>query len=152
MRVRRATAEDIEQLTALRVTYFRHFGELGDDQQARTFAELTERYLRTALPADEFVAWIAEVDGQIVATSGLVIIQRPPYPANPDGREAYLMNMFTLPDWRGKGLAEQLVRALLDYVQSGKAKRMWLHASADGRPLYERLGFTELRGEMELVW
>ncbi|WP_335182369.1 hypothetical protein [Nostoc sp.] len=44
------------------------------------------------MPSGEFLAWVAEVDSQIVATSGLVFFQRPPYNGNLSGLEAYIMN------------------------------------------------------------
>ncbi|WP_375475066.1 hypothetical protein [uncultured Nostoc sp.] len=46
------------------------------------------------MPQGKFLAWVAEVDSQIVATSGLVFFQRPPYNGNLSGLEAYIMNQY----------------------------------------------------------
>ncbi|MEH2158987.1 hypothetical protein [Nostoc sp.] len=43
------------------------------------------------MPSGEFLAWVAEVDNQIVTTSGLVFFQRPPYNGNFSGLEAYVI-------------------------------------------------------------
>jgi ribosomal protein S18 acetylase RimI-like enzyme len=52
--------------------------------------------------------------------------------------------------WRRRGIAEALMRTLLDDLAARRVCRIVLHASADGRRLYERLGFTPTN-EMRLV-
>ncbi len=53
-----------------------------------------------------------------------------------------MLNVFTEPAWRRRGLAELLMRHILDWARQERLDRLVLHASDDGRPLYERLGFA----------
>jgi GNAT superfamily N-acetyltransferase len=53
-----------------------------------------------------------------------------------------VLNVYTEPAWRRHGLAQQLMRELLAWARKERLDRLVLHASADGRRLYERLGFV----------
>lgn len=99
MRIRRAEASDIEALTRLRLAFLRETGQVSE-AHVRAVEEATRAYFARTLPRDEFVAFVAEHEGTIVGTSGLVPYQRPPSQRNPGGREAYVLNMYTLPAWR----------------------------------------------------
>jgi len=45
------------------------------------------------------------------------------------------------PDWRRRGVGEAVMRVVLDALAARGIRRIVLHASENGRPLYERLGF-----------
>ncbi|WP_251956285.1 GNAT family N-acetyltransferase [Nostoc commune] len=100
----------------------------------------------------EFFAWVAEVDNQIVATSGLVFFQRPPYNGNFSGLEAYIMNVYTISMWRGQGIATALLKEIISFVRATAAKRLWLHTTKDGKRIYEKVGFVSTSKEMEIVY
>lgn len=92
------------------------------------------------------------MNNQIVATSGLVFFQRPPYNGNFSGLEAYVMNVYTIPMWRGQGIGTALLKEIINFVRATEAKRLWLHATEDGKRIYEKLGFVSTSKEMEMVW
>ena len=81
--IRRANADDVEALTRLRLALLESAGELGPDPAA--LAESIRGYLRASLSTARFLAWVAEADGQVVATSGLVLLEKPPPPATRRG-------------------------------------------------------------------
>lgn len=59
-----------------------------------------------------------------------------------DGRSiAYLADVYVLPEWRGRGLGAELLRASLD--EGPYAKTRWMLHTADMHELYRRFGFTE---------
>jgi len=63
------------------------------------------------------------------------------------------MNMYTLPQWRGKGIATALLQELIEYVKTTtEAKRIWLRTTRDGQSVYEKSGFVFTTDEMEYVW
>jgi GNAT superfamily N-acetyltransferase len=59
-----------------------------------------------------------------------------------DGRQAIVVNVFTEPAWRRQGAAALLMRHVLDWARDTKLDTLVLHASSDGRTLYEQLGFV----------
>jgi GNAT superfamily N-acetyltransferase len=58
------------------------------------------------------------------------------------GRHGIVVNVFTESAWRRRGVAELLMREVLAWAREQRLDRLVLHASADGRRLYERLGFV----------
>ena len=73
----------------------------------------------------------------------------PPWQTPGAGR-GYLHNVFTLPAYRRQGLAEKVVKGCLQSAKEWGAGLVHLGATAAGRPLYEKIGFQLLDGEMEL--
>ena len=147
--IRRATIDDIDQLVQLCLRLFEEAGEATDDEAV---TEATHAYFIQSLPQGTFLAWVAESEHHIVATSGLVIFERPPVPGNLSGKEAYVLNMYTLPEWRGQGLATGVLQEIIHFAKQAAIRRLWLHATESGRPVYEKAGFLAKASEMELVW
>lgn len=102
--------------------------------------EANERWLGEHLGLD-FQAWMAEMDGRVVASAGLLWFPHPPGPNNPGGLEAYILNVFTQPEARRLGAARALMERLVEEAKAAGVRRIWLRASEDGRPLYESMGF-----------
>ena len=50
-------------------------------------------------------SWVVEEEGEVVACATLALFVRPPYPGNLAGREGYLLNIYTRPAWRRRGMA-----------------------------------------------
>ncbi len=150
--IREANLDDLEALVQLRLTLLREAGNLKSDTSTGTLAEAIRQYLTRTLPTGKFVAWVAEVNGEIIGTSGVVMFERPPVYGNLSGLEAYIMNIYTVPSWRGKGVAMALLREIISYVKKTDARRIWLHATEDGKRLYEKVGFVSTTDEMELIW
>jgi GNAT superfamily N-acetyltransferase len=153
--VRRATQEDARRLAELRMNFQREMGEEAETDQHSMLMEATYRYFSEKLPNDGFVAWIAEAEGEIIGTSGLIFYQRPPSEHDLLGKEACILNMYTLPEWRGKGIASRLLQELLTYARQSGTRRIWLYATEDGKPVYEKAGFVAKKRkllEMELTW
>jgi GNAT superfamily N-acetyltransferase len=59
------------------------------------------------------------------------------------------MSMYTLPQWRGQGIAAAILQTILDHLRAQGVGMATLHASTSGRPIYEREGF-EPSNEMRL--
>jgi ribosomal protein S18 acetylase RimI-like enzyme len=149
--LRQANLQDLEALIQLRLEFLREAGEIKGDSDTGNLAEATRKYLGEKMPLGEFLAWVAEVDSQIVATSGLVFFQRPPYNGNLPGLEAYIMNVYTIPMWRRQGIATALLNEIISFMRATEAKRIWLHATEDGKRIYKKLGFVSTSKEMEIL-
>ncbi len=143
--IRRATADDIEALVRLRVAMMAETNGHGGGAEspgAAALAEANRTYMRGAIPSGEFVAYVAEADGVIIATSGVTLYRTAPNSGNLSGIQAYILNMYTLPEWRGRGLASALVERLVEHARTAGATRVALRATDAGRRVYERFGFT----------
>ncbi len=142
MIVRQATQADIPVLVSLRMGLFCEVGELSDPLVDVDLWQATSAYFSTAQADGSARSWVAEVGREVVASGTLALFVRPPYPGNLSGREAYLLNMYTLPAYRKQGMASALLNAMVAYACAEQLGKVWLHASDEGRPLYERVGFV----------
>ncbi len=109
---------------------------------AADLREANAAWLARHLGSD-FEAWLAEAEGRPVGSAAVMWFAHPPSPVNPIGLEAYILNVFTEPAWRRRGVARALMERLVDEARARGVKRIWLRASDDGRPLYESMGFRE---------
>ncbi len=151
-KIRLATTDDADDLVRLRLIFLREVGSLNgavDDGELRV---AIRDYLARKMPTGEFLAWVAESGDGMVGTSGVTLFERPPNGANLAGLEAYLSNMYTVPSWRGKGIGTALVTTIIGHLKGTRVRRIWLHATEQGRPLYEKAGFVISEKEMELAW
>jgi GNAT superfamily N-acetyltransferase len=144
--IRPATAADQATLVEFRLAMLADlFGHEAGAEAARlvdpaALREANERWMGEHFGRD-FVAWMADLDGRPAATAGLLWFAHPPGPASPGGLEAYILNVYTRPEARRMGLARALMERVVAQARAAGVRRIWLRASAEGRPLYESMGF-----------
>lgn len=148
--VRLATAADVPLLARHRAEMFRDMGDLPDDGHYSTLLASAEREMTAWLAGGDYVGFVASPQGrpgEIVAGAGIQIRKLLPRPLSGGGGirlgpEAIVLNVFTERAWRRQGIAELLLRHVIEWAKGHGIARLVLHASPDGRPLYERLGFV----------
>lgn len=147
--VRPAGVTDIPYLAHHRAAMFRDMRTLAPHQE-EPIERATASFMREALPRGEYLAWVAEdksTPPTVIGGAGAQLrpIMPRPRPGADDlefGPEAIVLNVYVEPAWRRRGVADLLMRALLNALLERGIRRIVLHASSEGRPLYERLGFV----------
>jgi GNAT superfamily N-acetyltransferase len=148
-RIRRATVEDAPVIARHRAAMFRDMGDASGDDVAR-IESASILYLRRMISERRFLGWLAERQGEVVAGGGLVVSQLLPRPGAVDGGEqALILNVYCEPEHRRRGLARALMEVMLEWCKRERMAKVVLHASQDGRPLYESLGFIQTN---EMRW
>lgn len=93
----------------------------------------------------------AERDVRIVGTSGMVVWQIPArYGGVESGKLGYLLNFYTVPEARRKGIGTRLLNELIKEAKLLGLKDLRPHASKDGIDIYRKAGFVEPK-QPELV-
>ncbi len=148
-RIRPATVDDAPVIARHRAAMFRDMGDASGDDVAR-IESASILYLRQMMSERRFLGWLAERHGEVVAGGGLVVSQLLPRPGAVDGGEqALILNVYCEPEHRRRGLARALMAAMLEWCKRERIAKVVLHASQDGRPLYESLGFVQTN---EMRW
>jgi GNAT superfamily N-acetyltransferase len=117
------------------------------DAMDRTFAP----YLERSLANGSYHGWLAHTeDGSIAGSGGLIVHEwlASPRDRNPRPSRAYILNVYTEPTYRRHGIARRIMNTILDWCRVDGFETVFLHASEQGRPIYESLGFeptTEMR-------
>lgn len=109
-------------------------------------------YLQEATQKGNCESVVAVVGDKVVACGSVCYYDLFATRTCPHGRFAYLMNIYTMPAWRRRGLAYEIVRQLVEMAQAHGAERIGLDATLEGRAVYEKLGFCTAPDEMELFF
>jgi GNAT superfamily N-acetyltransferase len=150
--VRWATAADADVIARHRAEMFSDMGHLPQPLYPDLVAR-TVTYLREAIPRAEYIGWLAssnDTPDVVIAGTGVQLRRILPHPMTrvgknrvAHGNQAIVLNVFVEKPWRRQGIAALLMRHVLEWASSADIDTLVLHASDDGRVLYERLGFVQ---------
>jgi GNAT superfamily N-acetyltransferase len=148
--IRPATTTDIEFMVRHRREMFRAMGYL-DESALERMTATCRAYFSTALAEGSYLGWMAvSADGSIVGGGGIVLMAWPSNPRDPQTRRAMILNMYVEPKFRRRGIARALMQTMIGWCRAEGFSTVELHASDEGRPLYESMGFKPT-SEMRLV-
>jgi GNAT superfamily N-acetyltransferase len=148
--VRLAAPHDAQTLGALRTELFSELGRLSASGQP-AFERAAADALANAIDRGDCCAWLAEsAQGEPIGSVAMLMYPRLPSPESPALREGYLLNVYTVPEWRGHGIAAALVAAAIAKAGELGLGRIRLHATAAGQRVYTAAGFILRDDEMEL--
>lgn len=120
------------------------FADMGSgDREALDAMEATSRPLFAgALVDGSYRGWLAEEAGRVVAGGGVIVLPYHSSPRDARPRRAWIVNMYTERSHRRRGLARRLMEEMIRWCRAQRMTAVYLHASDEGRALYESLGFT----------
>ena len=147
---RKATIEDIDLLTKTRIEVLRAANGLPDDTDMTEVEHQSYAYYRKALHDGTHTAYLVFDGDRFAGAGGISYYQVMPTFHNPSGNKAYIMNMYTHPEYRRCGIASGVLDLLVEDARSKQIAFISLEATAMGRPLYEKYGFVPMDGEMIL--
>jgi GNAT superfamily N-acetyltransferase len=132
-----------------RATMFLEMGRVSTGA-VDALAKASAAYFEAAIHGGAYIAWVAAPIADRTRIIGGGGVQRRPVLPRPDDRapdlivdeEAHIVNIYTDPAWRRRGIAALLMRHILDWTHAEGLARVNLHASPAGRPMYEQMGFV----------
>jgi len=134
---RKLTVEDVGTFITMRITQLREEGATEDID----LRPALEDYYRRHMADGTFVAWLA-VDGErIVGTSGISVVEKPPYFGCPNGKIALLSSMYTAEGYRRMGIARELLSRVVGEARNLDCAAVHITASDMGVLLYKSFGF-----------
>lgn len=139
--IRPGSLTDLGHILRHRRAMFAEMGGASEDLLDRMTAA-SEEYLREALPGGFYRAWMAETgDGRVVGGGGIAIVPWPGSPGFPGTHRGWVLGIYTEPEYRRRGIARRIVESIVEWCRSEGFGYVSLHASPDGRRLYEKMGF-----------
>ncbi len=106
-------------------------------------------YYQRHLADGTFVSWLAVDDGKIIGTSGISIVEKPPYFGCPSGKIGLLSSMFTEKAYRRQGIARELLSRVVNEAREKGCGAVQITASDMGVLLYTNFGFTKNHNFMQ---
>ena len=107
---RKAVLSDVEKLAEIRGMMLKEMNNVTSEEERMNIEQANLEYFRKVLCDDTFIAWIAIDNEEVIATSGLSFSVVPPFFPVLDGKVAYIMNMYTLPSYRKRGIGTELFK------------------------------------------
>lgn len=117
-------------------------GEQSEEYQLQLRKDLNS-YFAEALAERRFFAYMAELKGEILSF-GAMVIKKIPGDFNQSAYlEGDILNMFTVPFARRKGISALILQQLINEARNRGISKVSLHTSKDGEKLYRKFGFSE---------
>lgn len=138
--VRPARADELSTVLHHRRQMYIDMGD--DDMQALDEMERASREVfGDALRNGTYRGWFVESAGEVIAGGGVLLIPFQPSPRQPHPFRPFIVNVYTEPPYRRRGLARRLLQEMVAWCRGQGYWAVSLHAAEEGRPLYESLGF-----------
>ena len=161
MILRKAERSDIKEISEIRKKQIQDEGQSPDIDIDEDLYCYFEKYMRSG----ELIEWVAEEEakdgtedskggvekGRIIATAAIVFADYPPSFTNKTGRTGYVCNVYTADEYRGMGIAGQLLDKVEEEAKVRGITKLLLHASAAGRKAYVKSGYYDVDIEMEKI-
>lgn len=148
---RKAGLDMLELLVQTRMMVLRAANVLNANADLGDIEQESGNYYEQSLSSGNHVAYLVYEEEALVGTGGISFYQVMPTCDNPTGRKAYIMNMYTDPSYRRRGLARQMLEQLLGEARERGVDFITLEATKMGRPLYESCGFVPMGSEMRYM-
>ncbi len=134
-----AAVEDIPTISRFRITQLRRGGAVVVEGLEEPNGEFFAHCFQNGT-----IHQIFACDGEKeIATGAVLFFWYPPSHMNPSGKIAYISNMFTLPEYRNRGIATQILHMLEDEARRRGVQEVKLGATELGAGLYRRNGYKD---------
>ena len=144
---RRLTEKELDTFIEMRINQLREEG-------AKENIDLTpalKDYYGRHMADGTFISWLAFDGEKIVGTSGMSIVEKPPYFSCPSGKIGLLSSMFTCEDYRRRGIAKELLSRVIEEAKNQGCGVIQITASDMGVLLYTDFGFVKNENFMQLT-
>lgn len=142
MEIRPTSDEDFEALVALRLAFIAEVRRVAPDGFDPAFLEATRAFAADLVEQGRLHSWFALDDaGRPIGVVSVIVNDAPPLPEVLLRSEGYVVNMYVEPGARSQGVGRALLAAAHAAGPSLGLRRLYLHTTDDGRPLYESLGY-----------
>lgn len=140
-RLRRATSKDLPLLVQHRRMMFEEMARPTEEDLSVLDASYRE-WAREMMKQRLLHGYVVETSRGKPAASGCVWLREmQPSPGHPAGMIPYVLSVYTVPEFRRKGLASMIVEEAMGWGRKHGYHRILLHASSTGRMVYSNLGW-----------
>ena len=134
---RKLSEKELDVFIEMRINQLREEGAKEDIDLKPALLDYYKRHMKDGT----FVSWLALDGNNIIGTSGMSFVQKPPYFGCPSGKIGLLSSMFTNPNYRRNGIAKELLSRIVNEAKQYGCGTIQITASDMGVKLYTDFGF-----------
>ena len=138
-----ANETHMEHLIDFRIRFLIDFGGPQPQEMQDKLAAELRLYFSQHLSNHSYICWFASAENKVVGIGGMKLNEFPGGFKNLTGKRGYIMNMYTLPDFRKKGICSTILQKLMDTAHEHDIHSFELHATKEGEPVYIKNGFEK---------
>ena len=147
--VRPAALADRSQLAGLRLE------QLGSTRRRlhranADFCNAFEEFLLSCLRSEDWLVFVAEVEGTLVGCVYLQKIEKLPLPDLPKREFGMISSIFVQTKFQGRGIRRKLLRKIVGVAWAAGMETLVATSGADYHALFGSLGFRQVALEMRL--
>lgn len=138
---RKAIASDVELLVNTRINLLEEDSGAMTDNVRQLLYQSNKNYMEDGIANGSFFAFLA-FDGDVfVGSCSVCLYSVLPGRKLPNGKNAYIQNMFVTPLYRRNGIGKTLASMCVNEAIKQQHNRITLHATQKGQLLFEHCGF-----------
>ena len=134
---RKLSEKELDVFIEMRINQLREEGAKEDIDLKPALLDYYKRHMKDGT----FVSWLALDGNNIIGTSGMSFVEKPPYFGCPSGKIGLLSSMFTNPNYRRNGIAKELLPRVVNEAKQYGCGTIQITASDMGVKLYTDFGF-----------
>jgi GNAT superfamily N-acetyltransferase len=138
---RRATIADVQSLVVYRILFALELSGEQPMEKTDTLKKQIANYFLRATADNTCISYIATCDGITTGIGSVHFREMPGNFKNPSGKWGYIMNMYTVPAFRRKGICKTILNLLVEEGNKAGVTAFELHATKEGEMVYSREGF-----------
>ncbi len=139
----KAGINDLNSLVELRIEYLTEDYQDISESQIIQISERLPSYYHNHLNKDLFV-YVCREKEKIIGCCFLYIMEKTPNPTFVNGITGTVLNVYTRPEYRKKGIAGKLIKLLLSDSAKMGLDFVELKATDAGYNLYKSIGFKDV--------
>ncbi len=137
----RLTFNDIEDFVELRIMFALEIAGVQPIEKVNAVRQQLIDYFTKATANNTCISYLARHEGKIVGIGSVHLIDRPGNFKNISGKWGYIMNMFTMPNYRRKGISNRILNELMTAAVDCGVTAFELYATPTGEFVYTKNGF-----------
>jgi Acetyltransferases len=139
---RKALIYDAELIVNARLLLLTEDSGFIRDEERIQLYENNLSHIQSNITNNTFISYLAFDGDSFVGTCSACLYSVLPGRKLPNGKHAYIQNVYVSPSYRGNGIAKKLVKLIISEVKQNGYNDISLHATDMGKLLFEKCGFT----------
>jgi GNAT superfamily N-acetyltransferase len=137
----KATIDEVSILVEKRILFALELSGQQNEEAILLLRNQMTQYFSKATIENSCISFIAKCDGMVAGIGSCHFREMPGNFKNPSGKWGYIMNMYTVPEFRRRGICKGILNSLVEEGKKYGITAFDLHATKEGERVYVKEGF-----------